>query len=134
MVAVLGTVTVALMPRAAWALPWLYPGQHMSSAVASNIEVTACVRSAGYGLILVVFPVIGLVMGLAGGGLAAGPATQPGPPPGGGGPPRPPGHPAPDPPGGIRLAAAGADGPAASLPGFAGDSPGSAAPALPRAG
>jgi hypothetical protein len=79
------------------------------------------VRAGGYGLILLAFPVIGLVMGLAGGASAGGdPATPPGPPPGGGGPP---GHPAPDPPGGIRLAAAGADGLAASLPGFAEDRP-----------
>jgi hypothetical protein len=55
-------------------------------------------------------------------------------PPGGGGPPGPPGHPAPDPPGGIRLAAAGADGRPVRLPGLAEGSPYGAEPALPRAG
>jgi hypothetical protein len=135
MVTVLGTATVALMPRAGWPLHWLYPGQHLPAAVAYTNELTASVRADGYGVILLAFPVIGLVMGLAGGGLAApAPAAPPGLPPGGGGPPRPPGHPAPDPPGGIRLAAAGADGLPAGLPGFAGDSPYRAEPALPRAG
>ncbi len=92
-------------------------------------------RAGHYGLILLVFPVIGLIMGLAGGGLAAGdPAAQPGPPPGGG-PPRPPGRqPTPDPPGGVRLAGAGADGVAARLPRFAEDGLDSAVQALPRAG
>ncbi len=135
MVAVLGGITIAMMPRAGWVLHWLYPGQHLPAAVIYANELAASVRADNYGLILLVFPVIGLLMGLAGGGLAA-PAPLPGPPPGGsgGGPPRPPGHPAPDPPGGIRLAAADADGLVASLPGFAEDSPYGAEPALPRAG
>ncbi len=131
MVTVLGTVTIALMPRAGWVLRWLHPGQHLLAAVAYNHELTASVRADGYGLILLAFPVIGLVMGLAVGV----PAEQPGPPPGGGGPPRPPGHqPTPDPPGGARLAGADADGVAASLPGFGEDGPYSTASALPRAG
>jgi len=133
MVTVLGTVTIALMPRTGWVLHWLYPGQHLSAAAGYTNGLTASVRADGYGLILLAFPVIGFFMGLAGGGMAV-PAAPAGPPPGGGGPPRPPGHPAPDPPGGIRLAAAGADELAANLPGFAEDSPYLAEPALPRAG
>jgi len=31
-VTVLGTGTVALMPRAAWLRHWLYPGQHLLAA------------------------------------------------------------------------------------------------------
>ena len=131
MVAVLGTVTVALMARAGWVLHWLYPGQHLTAAVAYNNELTASVR-AKYGLILLVFPVIGLLMGVVGGGMAL-PEVPPGLPPGGGGPPGPPGHPAPAPPGGIRMAAF-ADGRPVRLPGFAEDSPYGAEPALPRAG
>ena len=130
-VTVLGTVTIALMPRAGWVLHWLYPGQHLPAAVAHANELTASVRADGYGLILLVFPVIGLLMGLAGGGMAL--PVSPGLPPGGG-PPRPPGDPAPDPPGGIRLAAASADGRPVRLPGFAEDSPYGPEPALPRAG
>jgi len=120
MVTVLGTVTIALMPRAGWVLHWLYPGQHLSAAVAYNDELTASVRAGHYGLILLAFPVIGLIMGLAGGGWRP---PQHRPPAGGGGPPRPAGdEPTPDPPGGIRLADT------------AEDSPHTAAPALPRAG
>jgi hypothetical protein len=88
----------------------LYPGQHLSAAASYANELAASVRADNYGLILLVFPVIGLVIGLAGGGLAA-PAPLAGPPggdpPPGGGPP---GQPAPDPPGGLQLAAAGTDG------------------------
>jgi hypothetical protein len=116
-VTVLGTATIALMPRAPWVLHWLYPGQHLPAAVAYTNELTASVRADGYGLILLTFPVIGFLMGLAGGGMAAA-VPPPGPPPGGG-PPRPPGDPAPEPPGGIRLAHTGADALAASRPGGA---------------
>jgi hypothetical protein len=91
------------------------------------------VRADNYGTILLFFPVIGLLMGMAGGGVAC-PAPLADPPPGGGGPPRPPGDPAPDPPGGIRLVAAAADGRPTRLLDVAEDSPYGAEPALPRAG
>jgi hypothetical protein len=66
MVTVLGTGTVALMPRAAWLRNLLYPGQHLLPAVAYSREFAASGRVGGYGLILLAFPVIGLVMGLFG--------------------------------------------------------------------
>jgi hypothetical protein len=78
MVTVLGTGTVALMPRAGWLLRWLYPGQHLLAAVASNRELTASLNADNYGTILLVFPVIGLVLGFAAGYLV----ELPGPPPG----------------------------------------------------
>jgi hypothetical protein len=64
---------------------------------------------AFYALICVLFPVIGLVMGLAGSGYAnvTGPLSDGGGPPGPPGPPGP--APVPDPPGGGRQADAGAD-------------------------
>ena len=113
-VTVLGTVTVALMPRAGWVLRWLYPGQHLLVAVAYHRELTASAGAAGYGLVLVAFPVIGLLLGLV--GIDA--AISSGPSPGGGGPPGP--DPVPDPPDGGRLASAGAgtDLLAAGLPGW----------------
>jgi hypothetical protein len=132
MVTVLGSATIALMPRAGWVLHWLYPGQHLPAAVAYAHQLAASVRADNYGMILLVFPVIGLLMGMAGGGLAF-PAPLADPPAGGGGPPGPPGHPAPDPPGGIPLAA-DADGRLVRIPGFAEDNPYAAEPALPRAG
>ena len=133
MVAVLGTATIALMARAGWVLDRLYPGQHLTAAASYANELAASVRADNYGSILLAFPVIGLLMGLAGAGIAA-PAPLADPPPGGGGPPPPPGHPAPDPPGGVPLAAADADRLAVGPPGLIEDSPYTAEPALPRAG
>ncbi len=98
-VTVLGTGTIALMPRAGWALRWLYPGQHLLAAVTYNRELTASVRAGGYDLILLFFPVIGLLIGLA----ASTSAGQPGPPPDGDGLPGP--ESAPDPPDSGQLAA-----------------------------
>jgi len=95
MVTVLGTGTVALMPRAAWLRNLLYPGQHLLPAVAYSHEFAASERVGGYGLILLAFPVIGLVMGLL--GMAIGDSVTPsGSSPDGGGPPGP--EPVPDPP------------------------------------
>jgi hypothetical protein len=100
-VAVLGTVTVALMPRAGWAMRLLYPGQHLTAAAAYLNELTASVRAGHYDLILGFFPVIGLFMGLCAGTAA----EQPGPELGGG-PPRPPGYvPTADPPPLDRISA-----------------------------
>jgi hypothetical protein len=124
-VAVLGTGTVALMPRAAWLWHWLYPGQHLLAAVAYSRELAASGSAGGYGLILVVFPVTGLLLGMFS-AVATDSATSSGPSPGGGGPPGPPGpEPVPDPPDGGRLAGAGAgtDGPAAGLPGWSEEGP-----------
>lgn len=100
-VVVLGTVTVALMPRAGWEMRVLYPGQHLTAAATYLNELNASVRVGNYSLILVIFPLIGLFMGLAAGAIA----EQPGPQLGGG-PPRPPGHqPAQDPPPPDRISA-----------------------------
>ena len=69
--AVLGTGTVAMMPRAGWLLRWLYPGQHLLAAVANHRELTASMNASGYGTlgygwILLAFPIIGLIMGASG--------------------------------------------------------------------
>jgi hypothetical protein len=93
-VAALGTVTVALLPRTGWLLHGLYPGQHLSAAAAYYRELTASVRIGHYGLILLSFPVIGLLIGLW-----AGAASNHGLTPGNGGPGD---TPAPDPPSGMQ--------------------------------
>jgi hypothetical protein len=118
-VTVLGTGTVALMPRAAWLRHWLYPGQHLLAAVVSNRELAASSSTQTYGLIMVTFPVIGLLLGI----VSINAAISSGPSPGGGGPPGP--DPVPDPPDGGRLASAGAGtgGPAAGLPGWSEEGP-----------
>lgn len=106
-VAVAGTGTIALMPRAGWMMHWLYPGQRLAPALAYGHELTASGAAAGYLLILLAFPFAGAGAG-AWGWLST--AELPGRPPGGGGPPRQGPAPAPDPPDGGRYADAGEDG------------------------
>jgi len=98
-----GTGTIALMPRASWLMHWLYPGQHLAAA-AHGHELAASGAAAGYLVLLLAFPVIGLGAG-AWGGISA--AEVPGGPGPGGGPPGP--GPSPDPPDGGRSAEAGGD-------------------------
>jgi hypothetical protein len=121
-VTVLGTGTVALMPRAAWLRHWLYPGQHLLPAAAYSHELAAGKSVGGYGLILLIFPVIGLLLGMAS-AVPTDSATSSGPSPGGGGPRGP--DPVPDSPDGGRLADAGAgtDGPVAGLLGWREEGP-----------
>ncbi len=105
-VTVLGTGTTALMLKSAWIRGWLYYGQHLTASAVYGRELYVSQNVAFYGVICVVFPIIGLLAGLAGSGCAnmTGPLTD------GGGPPGPPGpEPVPDPPDGGRLADAGAD-------------------------
>lgn len=78
-VTALGTATVALMPRAGWVMRWLYPSQHLTAAAAYTRELTASVRIGHYGLILLIFPVVGVLLGLW-----AGEATDASLSPGGG--------------------------------------------------
>jgi hypothetical protein len=98
-VTVVGTGTIALMLRSSWLLHWLYPGQHLSAAVAYNRELTASTNAGGYFLILLAFPIIGLILSApASAWTPILPPGDPGSPPGGGGPPGL--EPTPDPPGG----------------------------------
>ena len=98
-VTVVGTGTIALMIRSSWLLHWLYPGQHLSAAVAYNRELTASSNAAGYFLMLLAFPIIGLIQGTLGSSWALDRGSRDsGSPPGGGGPPGL--EPTPDPPGG----------------------------------
>src|SRR5262249_37641586 len=61
-----GTGTIALMPRASWLMHWLYPGQHLAAA-AHGHELAASGAAAGYLVLLLAFPVIGLGAGAWGG-------------------------------------------------------------------
>ena len=107
-VTVLGISTTALMLKSAWVRDWLYHGQHLTASAVYGRELYASANVAFYGVICVGFPIIGLIMGLAG----AGYANVTGPQPGSGGPGGPPGpgepEPVPDPPAGGRLTDAGA--------------------------
>ena len=105
-VTVLGTGTTALMLKSAWIRGWLYHGQHLTASALYGRELYATQIVAFYAVICVVFPIIGLLAGLAGSECAnmTGPLTDGGGPPGAPGP-----EPVPDPPDGGRLADAGAD-------------------------
>ncbi|HEV2937322.1 MAG TPA: hypothetical protein VGY96_29735 [Streptosporangiaceae bacterium] len=107
-VTVFGSGTTALLVRSAWVRDLLYHAQHLTATAVYGRELYASQNVMGYGLICVVFPIIGLVLGVAGSGYA----NVTGPLPDGGGPPGPPGpglEPVPDPPDGTRDVDAGAD-------------------------
>jgi hypothetical protein len=107
-VTALGISTTALMLKSAWMRGWLYHGQHLTASAVYGRELYASGNVAFYAVICVGFPVIGLIMGVAG----AGYASVTGPQPGSGDPGGPPGpgepEPAPDPPPGGRLTDTGA--------------------------
>jgi hypothetical protein len=106
---VLGTGTTALLVRSAWVRGLLYHGQHLTASAIYGRELFAAQDVTGYAFLCVAFPIIGLMMGLAGAGYANATGTLPD----GGRPPGPPGptgpEPLPDPPDSGRLADARAD-------------------------
>ncbi len=61
LVCVLGPVTMALLPRAGWLVHVLYAGQHLSAAAIANL--VSGYFPAGYFLIWLAFPLIGLTVG-----------------------------------------------------------------------
>jgi hypothetical protein len=67
---VLGTGTTALMLKSAWARGWLYHGQHLTASAMYGRELYAGVDVTFYAVICVIFPVIGLIVGVSGSGLA----------------------------------------------------------------
>jgi hypothetical protein len=108
LVTVLGAGTAALMVRSAWVRDLLYHGPHLTASAAYGRELYASQDVSAYFLLLFGFPIIGLIMGLVGAGIAN---LKPRLPDGGhpGGPPGP-GEPEPvrDLPGGGQLADADA--------------------------
>jgi hypothetical protein len=69
-VTVLGTGTTALMLKSAWVQDWLYHGQHLTASAIYGRELYASKDVAFYGVICVVFPIIGAIMGMLGSGMA----------------------------------------------------------------
>ena len=69
-VTVLGTGTTALMLNSAWVRGWLYHGQHLTASAVYGRELYASQDVQFYVLFGVVFPIIGLILGLAGSGYA----------------------------------------------------------------
>jgi hypothetical protein len=103
-VTVAGTGTTALLVKSAWVRGLLYHGQHLTASAIYGRELFACQDVPIYALTCVIFPIIGLVMGVCWVGYTNVPGPQPdggrGGPGGPGGPPGP--EPAPDPPDGGR--------------------------------
>jgi hypothetical protein len=58
LVCILGPVTIALMPSAGWLVHLLYPGRHLSAA--ATAQLVNGYFPAGYILIWVAFPIIGI--------------------------------------------------------------------------
>jgi hypothetical protein len=103
-VTVFGTGTTALLLKSAWVRGWLYHGQHLTASAVYGRELYASQNVQFYVMFCVVFPIIGLMVGLAGSGYANVTGSLPdkggpGGPPGPGGP-----EPVPTPPDGGRQA------------------------------
>jgi hypothetical protein len=102
-----GTGTTALLVRSAGVRAWLWHGQHLTASAVYGRELYASQNVQGYLLLLFAFPILGLIMGLAGAGLGMPVPRLPDRdgPGGPGGPPGPGGsEPMPDPPDGGRQA------------------------------
>jgi hypothetical protein len=65
-VSALGFGTTALMLRSTWLLHWLNHGQHLTAMAAYRYEITAGTDTNVYALMLIWFPVIGLIMSVLG--------------------------------------------------------------------
>jgi len=65
-VSALGFGTTALMLRSTWLLHWLNHGQHLTAMAAYRYEITAGTDTSVYALMLIWFPVIGLIMSVLG--------------------------------------------------------------------
>ncbi len=83
--AALGSGTVALMLKSPWLLHWLNHGQQLTAIAAYRHEIYAGTGAFAYVVMLIFFPVIGLVMGAAAAAIANPAPSQPGPQPGGSG-------------------------------------------------
>jgi len=69
-VTALGTGTTALMLKSAWLRGAFYHGQHLAAWAVYHRELNASGGIVFYAVICVIFPIIGLMMGLAGSGYA----------------------------------------------------------------
>jgi hypothetical protein len=65
-VSALGFGTTALMLRSPWLLHWLNHGQHLTAIAAYRYEIIAGANTNVYPLMLIWFPVIGLIMSVLG--------------------------------------------------------------------
>jgi hypothetical protein len=71
-VAVLGTGTTVLLLKSAWVRDLLYHGQRLTASAVYGRELVASQNVSHYALLCLVFPVIGLVLGVTGAAVAHG--------------------------------------------------------------
>jgi hypothetical protein len=91
-VTVFGSSTTALLVKSALVRDWFYHGQHVTASAVYGRELYASQNVQGYFILLIGFPIIGLILGVFGAGVA-----NPTPRlPDGGGPGRPPDPPGPE--------------------------------------
>jgi len=69
-VTVAGAGTTALLLRSAWVRNLVYHGQHLTASAVYGRELYASQDVAAYVFLLAAFPLVGLVMGLIGAGIA----------------------------------------------------------------
>jgi len=101
-VSILGIGTTVLTLRIPWLLHSVTHGRHMDAFVAYRYEYNTLGHAGGYALMLMSFPVIGLVMSSLAAVIANPAPKESGSPGNGGGPPGPGPGPGPEPPGGGR--------------------------------
>ena len=76
----LGTGTTLLTLKSPWLLHWLNHGQHLTALATYRYELFASMGADGYGLMLICFPVIGLIMSSVAAAIANPAPRQPGRP------------------------------------------------------
>jgi hypothetical protein len=73
-----GAGTTALLIRSAGFRGWVYHGQHLTASATYGRELYASQFVTGYGAVCVIFPVITLLMAMAGAGYAKVAGARPG--------------------------------------------------------
>jgi hypothetical protein len=102
---ILGTGTALLLVRSPGLVHWVTPGRHLTAIATYRYELNTGNNAGGYLLMLMFFPVIGLIMSTLAAGITNPAPRQSDSPGNGGGPPPGPGpEPGPEPSGGGRAA------------------------------
>jgi hypothetical protein len=76
-VAVFGSGTIALLVRSAWVRDLLYHGQHLTASAVYGRELYASQGVTGYFVLLIGCPIVGLILGVTGAGIASATRTLP---------------------------------------------------------
>lgn len=102
---VLGAGTALLISRSPGLVHWVTPGRHLTAIATYRYQLNTANNAGGYLLMLMFFPVIGLIMSTLAAGIANPAPRQSDSPDSGGGPPGPEPEPGSEPPGSGRAEA-----------------------------